>query len=76
MKNLYIPYLYAFKNTLVYKRVYKKGDKIYFKVRIFYKLDFFTYKTINHNFDSELFNNNQVDRSIEQIITELDKQFK
>lgn len=76
MRSLYIPYLYIYKGTVVYKRVYKSGDKIMFKVKIFYKLDTLTYKTITQEFDSTELNNTQINKTVTLIIDELNKTFK
>lgn len=76
MRSLYIPYLYAYKGTIVYKRVYKLGDKIMFKVKIFFKLDTLTYKTITQDFNSEELSNTQINKTVTLIIDELNKTFK
>ena len=76
MKKIYIPFLYIYKGTLVYKRVYKEEDSIKFKVKIFYKLDFLTYKTVEEEFNSEEISSAQTNKAITIIIDELNKQFK
>lgn len=76
MRSLYIPFLYIYKGTVVYKRVYKLGDKIMFKVKIFYKLDTLTYKTITQDFNSEELTSAQINKAIIVIIDELNKTFK
>lgn len=76
MRSLLIPFLYIYKNTVIYRRAVKVNDKIIFKVKIFYKLDTFTYKTVSREFNSEDTIFAKVNKTVETIIDELNKQFK
>lgn len=71
-----IPFFFTYRNTLIYKRVKFKGDNIITKVKIWYKLDSFTYKIINIEFSMSEYTAQQIKLAIELTITNLDKIYR
>lgn len=71
-----IPFFFTYRNTLIYKRVKFKGDNIITKVKIWYKLDSFTYKRINIEFSMSEYTAQQIKLVIELTIANLDKIYK
>ena len=71
-----IPFFFTYRNTLIYKRVKFKGDNIITKVKIWYKLDIFTYKRINIEFSMSEYTAQQIKLAIELTITNLDKIYR
>ncbi len=71
-----IPFFFTYRNTLIYKRVKFKGDNIITKVKIWYKLDSFTYKIIRIEFSMNEYTAQQIKLAIELTITNLDKIYK
>lgn len=76
MRKLRIPFIYRYNNTYIYKRVYKLEGEIITTVKIYYKLDFFTYKVIEKEFYNADNTLTQIDNMTEVIIIELDKIFR
>ena len=71
-----IPFFFTYRNTLIYKRVKFKGDNIITKVKIWYKLDSFTYKRINIEFSMSEYTAQQIKLVIELTIANLDKIYR
>ena len=71
-----IPFFFTYRKTLIYKRVKFKGDNITTKVKIWYKLDSFTYKIINIEFSMSEYTAQQIKLAIELTITNLDKIYR
>jgi hypothetical protein len=71
-----IPFFFTYRNTLIYKRVKFKGDNIISTVKIYYKLDSFTYKIINIEFSMNEYTAQQIKLAIELTITNLDKIYR
>ena len=71
-----IPFFFTYRNTLIYKRVKFKGDNIITKVKIWYKLDSFTYKRINIEFSMSEYTAQQIKLAIELTIANLDKIYR
>lgn len=71
-----IPFLFTYRNTLIFKRVKFKGNDIITKVKIWYKLDSFTYKRINIEFSMSEYTAQQIKLAIELTITNLDKIYR
>ena len=76
MKKLWIPFMYRYNDTCIYKRVYKLDGEILTKVKIYYKLDSFTYKVIEKEFNNADNTISHIDIMLEIIINELDKIFR
>ena len=68
--------MYRYNNTCIYKRVYKLDGEILTKVKIYYKLDYFTYKVIEKEFNNADNTITHIDIMLEVIINELDKIFR
>ncbi len=76
MKKTLLPYLYNVEGTLVFKRVKFIDDNIITKVRIYYKLDSFTYKKISIEFDTSEYTLQQIITVITLTINNLNKKFR